>query len=208
MYSEDLEVLIDRYVMGRMSTEECREFEERMKEDKNLMDEVELTRMIKESLERRSENEEKIAGWKAARRKRMISRVVGFCAAACVMLGVFISYPYSYWGLQSGSFESYRTATSSLDNIESLWQSGSYEESLTYIDSLIDELNAEELDSEYDILARDYDVYVLSWARIQTLLKMRDYETAYAEVEDFMMLEGEFKNYAEVLYKRLRFRVK
>ena len=52
------------------------------------------------------------------------------------------------------------------------------------------------------------DVYVLSWARIQTLLKMRDYETAYAEVEDFMMLEGEFKNDAEVLYKRLRFRVK
>lgn len=208
MYSEDMEVLIDRYVMGRMSVDECSAFEERMKEDKNLMDEVELTRMIKESLERRSENEEKIAGWKAARRRRLIGRVVGFCAAACVMFGVFIGYPYSYWGLQSGSFESYRTARSSLDKIESLWQSGSYEESLSYIDALIDELNAEEFDSEYDILARDYDVYVLSWARIQTLLKMRDYETAYAEVEGFMMLEGEFKKDAEVLYKRLKFRMK
>ena len=210
MNKYDIEELIDRYVMNHMDADERREFEERMNEDDALREEVDMMRIIVDSLERRSSNEEKMAMWRTAG-KRTVFRVVSICAAACVMLGVFLGYPYSYWGLQDDDVMSYISRTSGVsysDAIETMWDAKAYAESITYIDSAIAELMEIEYEDEYDAQTRDFDVYCLSWARIQTLLKMRDYKSAYDSLEDFMIADGVYKEEAEKLYNKLRIRLK
>lgn len=210
MNKYDIEELIDRYVMNHMDADERREFEERMNADDALREEVDMMRIIVASLERRSSNEEKMAMWRTAG-KRTVFRVVSICAAACLMLGVFLGYPYSYWGLQDDDVMSYISRTSGVsysDAIETMWDAKAYAESITYIDSAIAELTEIEYEDEYDAQTRDFDVYCLSWARIQTLLKMRDYKSAYDSLEDFMIADGVYKEEAEKLYKKLRFRLK
>ena len=139
-------------------------------------------------------------------KKRIAFRIVGIWAAACVMLGVFLGYPYSYWGLQDDDVMSYISRTSGVSYsvaIETMWDAKAYAESITYIDSAIAELMEIEYEDEYDAQTRDFDVYCLSWARIQTLLKMRDYKSAYDSLEDFMIADGVYKEEAEKLYKKL-----
>ena len=209
MNKYDIEELIDRYVMNHMDADERREFEERMNEDDALREEVDMMRIIVDSLERRSSNEEKMAMWRTAG-KRTVFRVVSICAA-CVMLGVFLGYPYSYWGLQDDDVMAYISRTSGVsysDAIETMWDAKAYAESITYIDSAIAELMEIEYEDEYDAQTRDFDVYCLSWARIQTLLKMRDYKSAYDSLEDFMIADGVYKEEAEKLYNKLRIRLK
>ena len=210
MNKYDIEELIDRYVMNHMDADERREFEERMNEDDALREEVDMMRIIVDSLERRSSNEEKMAMWRTAG-KRTVFRVVSICAAACVMLGVFLGYPYSYWGLQDDDVMAYISRTSGVsysDAIETMWDAKAYAESITYIDSAIAELMEIEYEDEYDAQTRDFDVYCLSWARIQTLLKMRDYKSAYDSLEDFMIADGVYKEEAGKLYNKLRIRMK
>lgn len=235
MNNYDIEELIDRYVMNHMDADERRGFEERMNEDDALREEVDMMRIIVDSLERRSSNEEKMAMWRMGMgsgkvcampardikgkndgellkvKKRIAFRIVGIWAAACVMLGVFLGYPYSYWGLQDDDVMAYISRTSGVsysDAIETMWDAKAYAESITYIDSAIAELMEIEYEDEYDVQTRDFDVYCLSWARIQTLLKMRDYKSAYDSLEDFMIADGVYKEEAEKLYNKLRIRMK
>lgn len=64
----DIEDLIDRYVTGQMTHAERCEFEALMGSDDELSKDVELTRLIVNSLKRRNSNEEKIAQWRKQRR--------------------------------------------------------------------------------------------------------------------------------------------
>lgn len=235
MNKENIEDLIDRYVMNRMDDDERRAFENRMAADDALREEVEMMRMILESLERRSMNEAKMARWRSeselaavcamparasdeedttrsrTQRQRSVFRIVSICAAACVMLGLFICYPYSYYGLQDDEVFAYLSRFSGesySDAMESMWEMKAYDEAVAYVDSKINELMETVCEEEYDSQARDFDVYCLSWARIQTFVKMKDYKAAYESLEEFKAKDGVYKEKAEKLYRKLRFRVR
>lgn len=109
----DIEDLIDRYVTGQMTHAERCEFEALMGSDDELSKDVELTRLIVNSLKRRNSNEEKIAQWRKKyqssvaccasparepekskwRRKKkliifsIILIIINICIVTCVILG-------------------------------------------------------------------------------------------------------------------------
>ena len=150
------------------------------------------------------------------RKSATILKISTISVAAAIMIGAFISYPTSYYGLQDHKFETGMQSLlrSSGDfNLISYWDSKEYEACLTAIQNEI-ELNAKAIDAldpailpeeEYKGKLELYSMQIdnLKWANVQTLLKMRKYEDALLDVERYMSEGGARSEEACKLHKRL-----
>ena len=87
-------------------------------------------------------------------------------------------------------------------------ESGQYDVAL----SLLDEGISERMTSMSTAVNPSYiisEVQLLEWTKIQTLLKMREFERAYEEVAEFRQNAGNYyQNKADKLYKRLKTRLR
>lgn len=232
--NQDRERLIDSYILGRMDDASRMEFEKLMEKDEELRDEVSFIKMVKESLDRRSENIQKMKSWEEKMHNiaqysqtgtdspvscplptsdtpqpaRTVSltwkRIVS--AAACVLLFLGLSYPYSYYGLQDRNFWD-QAMRGDMINLSEYIENGQYETALELIDETLEDKLASVPSSDnpdYVISECNY----LEWTKIQTLLKMREFERAYDEVAEFRTDAGYYQKKADKLYKKLKLRLR
>lgn len=205
----DKECLIDDYVIGRLDETLRADFESEMKEDLELYNDVILTQTIRDSLVRREKNRIKIREMEAElrriKRKTMFwKRIVPI--AACAALIVSLTYPCSYYGLQDKDHWNSAIRGELIDDIAQCVADGNYDSALILIDEDIAERRAlmpTAEDSSYIVA----EVKFLEWTRIQTLLKMREFTSAYAEVEKFRRDAGYYQKEADRLFIRLKVRL-
>ena len=235
MNNTDRERMIDRYVLGRMDETELRDFEDMMQADEELRNEVVFVQMVKESLARREANLQKIKTWENAATRQETYGMTGTmptrsdgnvsptiavpdvsvrtirwkmavsAVAACLLLFIGMSYPYSYRGLQDSDF--HMGVKGSLSKVADLLEDKKYSDALELIESSLADCEA----ALSDTIHKDYvcaQIDYLEWARIQTLLKMREFERAYEEVALFREDAGRYKEKADRLYKKLKIRLR
>lgn len=213
---------IDRYVTGRMTSDEREAFIHEVEQDPTLKASLHLVEDICDGLERRQEKIDKIKAWQEDNNQKSISRtnVIKWSTvsiAAAVVMGVFISYPTSYSGLQDRGFEkevSIVLRSTGDFNLVTFWEAEEYEgcliaikEEIDSYQRAIDSLDPENIpDEEYQDKMQSYNTSIddLQWANIQTLLKMRRYDAALSEVESYISSDGFRKEKARKLYKRLK----
>lgn len=212
---------IDRYVTDQMTPNERESFIQDIENDPSLKARVHLVEDIKDGLVRRQEKIDQIKKWqqKGASEKIKSSTIIKISTisvAAAIMIGVFISYPTSYYGLQDHAFETEMQSLlrSSDDfNLISYWDSKDYEACLTAIqneivssEKAIDALDPaivpeEEYKGKLELYSMQIDN--LKWGNVQTLLKMRKYEDALLDVERYMSAGGARSEEALKLHKKL-----
>ena len=209
------ERLIDNYILGRMDEVSRAEFEDMMKADSELKNDVVFMQAIKESLTRRERNlmrmmemERELQRHACTTRPASVRpfKKIFAIAAACVLLFLGLSYPYSYYGLQDMGFWDDGMRGGLIDLHEYI-ETGQYEIALELIDEGISERTASIMsatDQSYVVSEINY----LKWGKIQTLLKMKEFEYAYAEVEEFRKDTGYYQKKADKLYKRLKVRLR
>lgn len=213
---------IDRYVTGKMTSDESEAFIREVEQEPTLKASLHLVEDICDGLERRQEKIDKIKSWQTENKQKSISRskVIKWSAAsiaAAVVMGVFISYPTSYSGLQDHGFEKeMSTVMRSTDdfNLMAFWETEEYEgcliaikEEIDSYQSAIDGLDSEKMpNDEYQDKVLSYNTLIddLQWANIQTLLRMRRYNAALSEVERYISSDGFRKDKAQKLHKRLK----
>lgn len=212
---------IDQYVTDKMSPSERESFLNDVRNDASLNASLHLVEEIQDGLRRRSEKIDKITEWEQSRKAQIVQRkrvalLSSVSVAAAVIVGVFISYPKSYYGLQDLGFKSELSVVirGSADyDIVQAWKSGEYEECLAAIreeialyESAIDNLDVNSLPiEEFEGKLSEYmtEIDDLSWASIQTLLKMRRYDDALAETEDYLQRGGKRIDKATKLQNKL-----
>lgn len=207
----DRENLLDSYVLDGMNSAERQEFEAILGEDDELQDDLEFLEDVAEALSRRDQNIQKMKQWQAQsvsqRKIRVLNwRRISVAVAACAALFIGLSYPYSYYGLQDRGFleSQVRGGNGSLTEYV---ENDQYELVLDLVDDSVKELEASLSSSAHP----DYvvsEINYLEWVRIQTLLKMQEYELAYIEVSAFRSDAGIYQEKADKLYKRLKLRLR
>ncbi|MGM9740557.1 MAG: hypothetical protein ACI3ZP_08135 [Candidatus Cryptobacteroides sp.] len=205
---------IDRYLRGEMTKEEMTAFEAELGNNPELKADFDLTSDISTALAARAVKLEKIKGWKAFRLRRTMT-FVSIAAAACIALGGFLVYPYTYSGLQDRTMQVSRAG--GID-VTALWEKGDYDEALRVINSgtesaqsAVSELEAlPSLTGEqtYQLELQRYTIYQLKWTRIQTLLRMREWDEAYRLAMEFSGESGDCQEKAVKLCRRLKLRVR
>ena len=213
---------IDRYVTGQMSSQEREEFLAEVSQDASLKAQVHLVEDIRDGLVRRNEKLEKIHSWESSRQNKAVAaknviKWSSLCAAAAVAIGVFISYPTSYMGLQDREFISqadFKVRGDSTLVLNDYWKAEGYEACLLAIhdesESWRQELSALEhavmTDEEREFKVREAysKLDYLAWAEIQTLLKARRYDEALTAVDAYIEAEGTRLEKALKLQKRLK----
>ena len=210
----DRDRLIDLYILDSLDESDSKEFEDMMAADEELKDEIELMGQIVDSLRNQEENKEKMRRWEAqsalrvARYKwiKAISAV-----AACALLVIGFSYPLSYRALQDADFSDL-ALRGELADITVYWENEQYSQAL---ESISEEeqwresvLEKGEIDSERKIEYYKAELRYLHWAKIQTLLKMKEYDSAYEEVAEFRTDAGIYQKKADKLYRKLLIRTR
>lgn len=229
--------LIDDYVLGHMDNTTREEFEVMIQADSELQDEVILIREIRESLIRRNQNIMKMRVMQAKidATARLACTGTSDCApapvrnhvpaverkgirvdawkkiisvvAACLLVCFGISYPYSYSGLQDRGFWDDNVRGGSVDVAEYV-ENGQYDAALRLLDEEIS-MRMESMPTAVNPSYIISEVQLLEWTKIQTLLKMRDFERAFEEVAEFRQDAGNYyKKKADKLYKRLKLRLR
>lgn len=212
---------IDRYVTGEMTPQEQESFLRDVAQNQALGAQLRLVEDIMDGLARRDEKLEQIRLWEkerrsAAKKRRAVMQLSGsLSVAAALVAGVFLSYPTSHAGLQDREFvDEVWTTRGSIADIGAYWEDESYEECLVAIESELqakaqesanldpETMSPEVLQYNRDLIAISADY--LSWANIQTLLKMRHYEEALTAVDAYIASDGERMDKALKLQKRLR----
>lgn len=211
--------LIDNYVLGRMDKASRKEVETMMQEDPELREEVALVQDIRQSLIRRERNLMQLKSMKEemARRDEYVAtgsyrkivpwKAIISVAAACMLLCIGISYPYSYYGLQDRDFIANQMRGDLAEGLSESLEADSYDTALDLIDASVNDLLASLPTSSHKEYVMS-EIRYLEWARIQTLLKMKEYELAYDEVVTFRLDAGSFQKDADKLYKRLKIRLR
>lgn len=207
----DRESLLDGYVLEDMSSAERQEFEAMLEEDDELRGDLEFLEDVTEALSRRDQNIQKMKQWQAQSVSKTEIRVVNWrrislAVAACAALFISISYPYSYYGLQDRGFLDSQVRGGYVELAEYV-ENDQYELVLKLVDDSVKELEASLPSSAHP----DYvvsEINYLVWTKIQTLLKMREYELAYREVSAFRSDAGNYQAKADKLYKRLKLRLR
>ena len=210
----DRDRLVDMYILNRLSEAERVEFEEQMHINEELSQDVALMQSIVESLRQQDEMKQKMQAWKeiasTSQKVRSFKWVkVVSAIAACALLLIGVSYSCSYKALQDGDFDEY-LLRGDLVMVIGYLENEQYSEALDFIDA--EEQYRESCLSGSQTLSPNKAEYFkselqyLQWARIQTLLRMREYDQAYEEVAAFRNNAGIYKAKAEGLYWRLKIR--
>ena len=212
---------IDRYVTGEMTQQEQESFLRDVAQNQALGAQLRLVEDIMDGLARRDEKLQQIRLWEeerrsAAKKRRAVMKLSGsLSVAAALVAGVLLSYQTSYTGLQDREFvDEVWTARGSIADIGAYWEDESYEECLVAIESELqakaqesanldpETMSPEVLQYNRDLIAISEDY--LSWANIQTLLKMRHYKEALTAVDAYIASDGDRMDKALKLQKRLR----
>ena len=217
---------IDRYLTGQMAPNERESFLKEVESDAALRAHLHLVEDIKGGLERRYEKLDKIQRWQEKRQEeirksRNIVRLSTVSVAAAIILGVFISYPTSYVGLQDRGFQAeMKSVLRSSGEFSPIpyWDEKDYDACLIAIQKEIesyknamDNLESKMLpDREIRGIMELYAIQAdnLKWANIQTLLKMKRYEDSLVAVEEYMSSGGKRKESAVRLHKRLKRKIR
>lgn len=149
---------IDKYVKGQMTPEESAAFEQEMESNSSLRAQVSFTQKVVGALSEQEEMRKKMRQWKRDEIRQKWIRVVEFSAAAVVVLGLFlfIAQPH-YFG--SDPFENHIRSGGEL-SVDSLLQSGKYDEALRAIDSEVAEVDSimKTIDKSKEEGQYDYDL--------------------------------------------------
>lgn len=204
MYNDNQD-RIDAYLLGRMDNNDRIQFEKDLDADEMLLKEYISTKAIAEAVTDRREKlnmmarwdkEEKLSQHLASRKTRIRRWAVGLSAAACFAIAFFAARPlfmttsnpdYNFVMPNFGNNEYYRGGNNSIEYLDSLINSGDYENALTKVDSLIfqyqnelkrfDSMGSLSEKDEYSMELCQDELQDLEWRRSNLLLaldKMND----------------------------------
>lgn len=208
----DREEMLDRYMLDSMDDAERQEFEYMMDDDDELREDMEFLKDLTEALSRRDQNIRSMKRWQQEQsglqknRRVVLWRRLTYAAAACALLFMCLSYPYSYYGLQDRGFLDSQ-ARGGYDKVTEYIESARYEDALGLLNDSIMELESSLSSSVH----KDYvssEINYLEWTRIQVLLKMKEFESAYDAVSEFRSDAGIYHKKADKLYNRLKLRLR
>lgn len=204
MYNDNQD-RIDAYLLGRMDNNDRIQFEKDLDADEMLLKEYISTKAIagavtdrreKLNMMARWDKEEKLSKQLASRKTRIRRLCVGLGATACVAVAFFAARPlfmttsnpgYNFVMPNFGNNEYYRGGNNSIEYLDSLINSGDYENALAKVDSLIfqyqnelkrfDSMGSLSEKDEYSMELCQDELQDLEWRRANLLLaldKMND----------------------------------
>lgn len=216
----DRDILVDMYILNKLSDSERIEFEFKMQSDKELAQEVALMQAVVESLRQQEEMRQKMQVWKesaSALSDATVSQKVHrikwvkmvSAIAACALLLIGLSYSCSYNALQDGDFYDL-PLRGDLGQIVGFLENEQYPEALDFI-SVETQYREACLNGSQELSPGKKEYYeselqYLQWAKIQALLRMKKYDQAKEELALFRSDAGMYKRKADWLYLRLKIR--
>ncbi len=224
--NHDIQDRVDRYLLNRMSEAERAEFEQQMRDDKELREQVNFTRIVKTELADRARLEEMMQRCDdrrrrqhTLRRRKIVWWTSSLSAAAVVALGVFFS-----WNVNDdrivpnvssvGSEIAFRGSNVPAD-VATLINSGKYEEALATVDSLktvLDKYNAEiaadtciaDDERQYRLTESTKEADRLDWLRANALIGLGKTDEAAAILLRLRSEKSAYANQADSLYKLIK----
>ena len=223
--NHDIQDRVDRYLLNRMSEAERTEFERQMRDDKELREQVNFTRIVKTELADRARLEEMMQRCDDSRRRQLTLRrrkivwlTTSLSAAAVVALGVFFSWNGNDRIVPkvstAGSEIAFRGSSTSA-NVASLINSGKYEEALATVDSLktvLDNYNTEiaadtciaDDERQYRLTESTKEADRLDWLRANALIGLGKTDEAAAILLRLRSEKSAYANQADSLYKLIK----
>lgn len=223
--NHDIQDRVDRYLLNRMSEAERAEFEQQMRDDKELREQVNFTRIVKTELADRARLEEMMQRCDDRRRRQYTLRrrkivwwTTSLSAAAVVALGVFFSWNGNDRVVPNvstaGSEISFRGSNAPAD-VATLINSGKYEEALATVDSLktvLDKYNAEiaadtciaDDERQYRLTESTKEADRLDWLRANALIGLGKTDEAAAILLRLRSGQSEYSLQADSLYNLIK----
>lgn len=223
--NHDIQDRVDRYLLNRMSEAERAEFEQQMRDDKELREQVNFTRIVKTELADRARLEEMMQRCDdrrrrqyTLRRRKIVWLTTSLSAAAVVALGVFFSWNGNERIVPNvstaGSEISFRGSNAPAD-VARLINSGNYEEALATVDSLktvLDKYNAEiaadtciaDDERQYRLTESTKEADRLDWLRANALIGLGKTDEAAAILLRLRSGQSEYSLQADSLYKLIK----
>ena len=223
--NHDIQDRVDRYLLNRMSEAERAEFEQQMRDDKELREQVNFTRIVKTELADRARLEEMMQRCDdrrrrqhTLRRRKIVWLTTSLSAAAVVAFVVFFSWTGNDRIVPNvssvGSEISFRGSNVPAD-VATLINSGKYEEALATVDSLktvLDKYNAEiaadtciaDDERQYRLTESTKEADRLDWLRANALIGLGKTDEAAAILLRLRSEKSAYANQADSLYKLIK----
>lgn len=223
--NHDIQDRVDRYLLNRMSEAERAEFEQQMRDDKELREQVNFTRIVKTELADRARLEEMMQRCDdrrrrqhTLRRRKIVWLTTSLSAAAVVALGVFFSWNGNDRVVPvvstAGSEIAFRGSNVPAD-VATLINSGKYEEALATVDSLktvLDKYNAEiaadtciaDDERQYRLTESTKEADRLDWLRANALIGLGKTDEAAAILLRLRSGQSEYSLQADSLYNLIK----
>lgn len=212
---------IDKYLRKEMSSTEKIYFEQEMLNNEELRKEVEVTFLLKKSLDDRQRKLLQVKRWTNKRRNLSLKILSVISVAAILMLVFIINIPetkqYADHGVVAKNEKVARTQQNAQKVIQSMRHSmekGNDSEAMQALDDweaspekiTMNQLTCDSQaivlsQSEREILKKD--IYELQWLKICLLVKHGEKNEALSLLKSFVGMEGRYKENADSLLKSL-----
>lgn len=214
---------IDKYLRKEMSSTEKIYFEQEMLNNEELRKEVEVTFLLKKSLDDRQRKLLQVKRWTNKRRNLSLKILSVISVAAILILVFIINIPetkqHAVHGVVAKNEKVVRTQQKAQKVIQSMrhsMENGNDNEAMQALDDwetspekitmnllTCDDSQAVILSqSEKDILKKD--IYELQWLKICLLVKQGEKKEVLTLLETFVNIEGRYKENADSLLKSLK----
>ena len=221
---------IDKYLLGQMSDTESLNFEKEMAEDKDLMEQLEFTKNVKDAIVGRNRRLAQIKEWKEAYEAKNASEVevknriakrhylyLVSGIAAIFIVGFFLFSPIVF-DTDSSSEHPISVNVSSLRNgedntdIAKMINEGNYDLALSKIERKEKDLESDKLQMERERVNMDTEEYVylqevheiqkdeLSLLKAYALIGLKRSEEAMSILDGIRQRNSMFKSQADSLY--------
>lgn len=213
---------IDKYLRKEMSTTEKIYFEQEMLNNEELRKEVELTFLLKKSLDDRQRKLLQVKKWTDKKRNFSLKILSVISVAAILVLAFIINIPenqqYAANDVVAKNEKVVRTQQKAQKVIQSMrhpMEKGNDSEAMQVLDDW--EASPEKItmnqltcdDSQAVVLSQSEketlkkDIYELQWLKICLLVKQGEKNEALSLLKSFVSMEGRYKENADSLLKSL-----
>lgn len=212
---------IDKYLRKEMSTTEKIYFEQEMLNNEELRKEVEVTFLLKKSLDDRQRKLLQVKRWTNKRRNLSLKILSVISVAAILILAFIINIPetkqHAVHGVVAKNEKVVRTQQKAQKVIQSMRHSmekGNDSEAMQALDDW--ETSPEKItmnqltcDSQAVVLSQSEketlkkDIYELQWLKICLLVKQGEKNEALSLLKSFVSMDGRYKENADSLLKSL-----
>lgn len=213
---------IDRYLRKEMSPEESINFEQDVLNDENLRKELEVTFLLKKSLDARQQKLQQIKKWSNKRRQFLSLKILSAISVAAILTLIFFickpnSQQHTTQKLVAQNDKIVKTqqkAQKVIQSVKSSLEKGNDSEAMFTLNDW--ETSPEKItmnkltcDSQAVFLSQSdknllkQDLYELQWLKICLLIKQGNEKEAILLLKSYVNIEGNYREKADSILKSL-----